>query len=160
MKIHIWKTKWQDPNNILTFRTFSRSSRSKTLYIYVLNIGNMDTTCLGLTVSIYLFVPGFSGIPYQQRSIRLKCVIECFPLCDIVWHRNGKPIPILTERSNNGIIQASGSFDTYSKFVVRTEQKPPDHTDNILEHVESALTIVSHYFFSSKNPSLLFPKKL
>ena len=52
----------------------------------------------------------FSGIPYQQRSIRLKCVIECFPLCDIVWHRNGKPMPILTERTlNNGVIQASGS---------------------------------------------------
>jgi hypothetical protein len=89
-------------------------------------------------------LPAVSGIPYQQRSVRLNCVIECFPLCDIVWHHNGKPIPIHTERSNNGVIQASGSFDTYSKFVVRTEQKPPDHSENILEHVESDLTIDFH----------------
>ena len=94
---------------------------------------------LQLIIVLYLF----PGIPYQQRSVRLNCVIECFPLCDIVWHHNGKPIPIHTERSNNGVIQASGSFDTYSKFVVRTEQKPPDHSENILEHVESDLTIVS-----------------
>ena len=53
-------------------------------------------------------------------------------------------MPILTERTlNNGVIQASGSFDTYSKFSVRTEQKPPDHSENILENVESTLTIVS-----------------
>ena len=84
------------------------------------------------------------GIPYQQRSVTLKCVIQCFPKCDIVWHRNGKPIPILTERSlANGVIEATASIDAYSKFVVRTQQKEPNIHENVLEHVESTLTIVS-----------------
>ncbi len=85
-----------------------------------------------------------AGIPYQQRSITLKCIIQCFPLCNIVWHRNETPIPILTERTlSNGATEAQGSLNSYSKFVIKTEQKGPSVSENVLEHVESKLTIVS-----------------
>ena len=80
--------------------------------------------------------------------MQLHCVVQCYPLCHLVWHRNNSPIPILKERSlnNGGVLIGEGSFDLYSKFVVRTQQKPPNEGENILEHVESTLTLVS--FFS------------
>ena len=91
-----------------------------------------------------------TGIPYHQKSVQLHCIVQCFPLCNLVWHRNNSPIPILKERSLNsgGILIGEGSFDLFSKFVVRTQQKPPNQGENILEHVESTLTLVSlHSFF-------------
>lgn len=60
-----------------------------------------------------------------------------------MWHRNGTPIPILTERSlDNGFIEATGSLDTYSKFVIQTIRKEASVSENILEHVESKFTMV------------------
>ena len=86
----------------------------------------------------------FSGIPYQQKSVQLKCVVECYPLCDLVWHRNNTPIPITNKRSlAGGIFQGSGQLDTYSRFTVQTEHKPANSVENVLEHVQSVLTLVS-----------------
>jgi hypothetical protein len=85
------------------------------------------------------------GIPYQQKSVQLKCVVECDPLCDILWHRNSAPLPITQKRrlTGNSIgIEGTGSFDSFSKYTVRTTQQTPNQPENILQHVESTLTLV------------------
>ena len=87
----------------------------------------------------------FTGIPYQQKSVQLKCVVECYPLCDLVWHKNNTPIPITNKRSMVvGIFQGSGQLDIYSRFSVKTEHRRANSVENVLEHVQSVLTLVSN----------------
>ena len=90
----------------------------------------------------------FLGIPYQQKSVHLKCVVECFPLCEIIWHKNNTPIPISNKRSlGGGVYRGSGQLDMYSRFSVKTEHKKANSIDNVLEHVQSVLTLVRNLFF-------------
>ena len=89
----------------------------------------------------------FLGIPYQQKSVHLKCVVECFPLCEIIWHKNNTPIPISNKRSlGGGVYRGSGQLDMYSRFSVKTEHKKANSIDNVLEHVQSVLTLVRNNF--------------
>ena len=96
---------------------------------------------------IILFILLFLGIPYQQKSVHLKCVVECFPLCEIIWHKNNTPIPISNKRSlGGGVYRGSGQLDMYSRFSVKTEHKKANSIDNVLEHVQSVLTLVRNNF--------------
>ena len=113
--------------------------------------------CIRDRCTVSTLTIAFVGIPYQQRRVQLKCVVQCFPLCDIVWHRNSTPIQVLTKQTlSNGVIQGNGSLDSFTKFVIRTELKPPKQSDNVLEHVESTMTLVSPRFEFSKCSNLNF----
>ena len=105
----------------------------------------------------------FPGIPYQQLSVELKCVVECDPPCEVAWQRNGVPIPVTSKRTLTGGLDSGSSAlsasasesdltvegtgdDEYSHYVVRTSQRPPDIGENLLHHVESTLTMVIIYW--------------
>ncbi|XP_076265083.1 neuromusculin isoform X5 [Rhynchophorus ferrugineus] len=66
----------------------------------------------------------YQGILYSAQQINLTCRVECFPLCNIIWKKNGR---ILEFNERNTLY--------YNKTVIH----PPDLQKNIFESIESTL---------------------
>ncbi|XP_030767914.1 hemicentin-1 isoform X2 [Sitophilus oryzae] len=66
----------------------------------------------------------YQGILYSSQHINLTCRVECFPLCNIIWKKNGR---ILEFNERNKLY--------YNKTVIH----PPDLQKNIFESIESTL---------------------
>ncbi|KAL1502354.1 hypothetical protein ABEB36_007505 [Hypothenemus hampei] len=65
----------------------------------------------------------YQGILYSSQYINLTCRVECSPLCNIIWKKNGR------------IIDFNNSRLYYNKTVIHE----PDRQKNIFESVESTL---------------------
>jgi len=61
------------------------------------------------------------GVLTTAKDVSLSCHVECFPLCEIVWLKNGLPI---------------GESELYS---IKTSTLPPDQTKSDFESVLSTL---------------------
>ncbi|XP_035702981.1 uncharacterized protein LOC110843952 isoform X2 [Folsomia candida] len=81
------------------------------------------------TVNIDVFAPPtfigrlqpYMGVLTTSKEVFLSCHVECFPLCEIVWLKNGLPI---------------GETELYS---IKTTTLPPDQTKSDFESVLSTL---------------------
>lgn len=64
----------------------------------------------------------YTGALYAAKDVSLQCQVECYPLCEIVWLKNGLPL---------------GESEIYS---IKTSTLPPDPTKSDFESVLSTLT--------------------
>ncbi|ODM99879.1 Hemicentin-1 [Orchesella cincta] len=64
----------------------------------------------------------YTGALFTAKDVSLSCQVECFPLCEIVWLKNGLPL---------------GESDFYS---IKTSTLPPDPAKSDFESVLSTLT--------------------
>ena len=81
----------------------------------------------------------------NRKNVKLVCVVECDPLCDITWFRNG--LPILANNNHNDVNKEDTSDNKAevsglnSYYTVRTHARPPKPAANLLLHVESVLEL-------------------
>ena len=64
----------------------------------------------------------YTGFTASSRNVSLLCQVECSPLCDILWLKDGVPIT-----------------DNSDYFSIRTRQVPPNYSKNDFESVKSML---------------------
>ncbi|XP_060519272.1 titin isoform X2 [Cylas formicarius] len=65
----------------------------------------------------------YQGILYSSQHINLTCRVECFPLCNIVWRKDGR------------IINAANDPLYDNRIIIH----PPDRQKNFFESIESTL---------------------
>ena len=64
----------------------------------------------------------YTGFTATSSNVSLLCQVECSPLCDILWLKDGVPIT-----------------DNSDYFTIRTRQVPPNYSKNDFESVKSVL---------------------
>ena len=64
----------------------------------------------------------YTGFTASSANVSLLCQVECSPLCDILWLKDGVPIT-----------------DNSDYFTIRTRQVPPNYSKNDFESVKSML---------------------
>jgi len=65
----------------------------------------------------------YTGFTSSSRNVSLTCSVECSPLCQIIWFKDGMPL-----KKNS------------DKYSVNTRQVPPNYSKNDFESVRSTLT--------------------
>lgn len=90
-----------------------------------------------------------TGAPLNRKNVKLVCVVECDPLCDITWFRNGLPILANSNNDDNAIVN-NDNADVHNRaevsglnsyYTVSTHARPPKPAANLLLHVESVLEL-------------------
>ena len=86
--------------------------------------GNADTKTIEVSAppSFIESLHPYTGFTATSRNVSLLCQVECSPLCDILWLKDGVPIT-----------------DNSDYFTIRTRQVPPNYSKNDFESVKSVL---------------------
>lgn len=68
-------------------------------------------------------LPPYQGILASSKNVSLTCRVECFPICSIVWYKDGHQLDV----------------NRNSLYYIKTAIYPPDVQKNDFESVESTL---------------------
>lgn len=68
-------------------------------------------------------LPPYKGILASSKNVSLTCRVECFPICSIVWYKDGMQLDV----------------NRTSLYYVETHIHQPDVQKNDFESVESTL---------------------
>jgi len=104
--------------------TLETQSNVSCMAVNHIGTGSLDATTIQVSAppSFIESLHPYTGFTATSANVSLLCQVECSPLCDILWLKDGVPIT-----------------DNSDYFTIRTRQVPPNYSKNDFESVKSML---------------------
>lgn len=102
------------PNNVSPWINKSASCRVYLLFLFNYSLARPD---------FIKPLNGYAGFAYNSTNVSIECWVECSPICNISWTRDGLPM----------------NFDKTDLYYQTNVYHPPDQSKNDFESIQSTL---------------------